>query len=90
MVIPVMDIINDSLDDNSKAATLRPSIHAAAKLTKLTLNKYYEKTDLSNTYQIAMVLHPMHKLVYFKNAGWEVDLIDTCRGDHARGVRYTL
>ena len=40
MVIPVMDIIDDSLDDNSKAATLRPFIRAAAKLAKLTLNKY--------------------------------------------------
>ena len=77
MVIPVMDIINDSLDKNSQAATLRPCIRAATKLTKSTLNKYYKKTDLSNTYRIAMVLHPMHKLTYFKNAGWEAEWIDT-------------
>lgn len=51
-----------------------------------TLNHYYDKTDHSEVYRITMsmwfainvcfssyillVLHPQHKLRYFKNAGW--------------------
>ncbi|KAG0701873.1 hypothetical protein DFH29DRAFT_760631, partial [Suillus ampliporus] len=34
-------------------------------------------TDSSEVYRIAMVLHPHHKLSYFKSAGWEDDWIST-------------
>ena len=73
-------------------------IHAAIRITKCTLNWYYELTDMSEVYQIAMskswntlyvfvrlinyhtiVLHPYHKLSYFKTAGWEQDWIDTTK-----------
>jgi hypothetical protein len=62
------------------------SICAALAIGKQTLNRYYNKTDHSEVYQIAMgkfssntmnsihnllVLHPQHKLHYFKTAGWE-------------------
>lgn len=77
MVIPVMDIIDDALDENSKSTNYRPCIRQATTLAKATLNRYYQKTDLSNVYRIAMVLHPAHKLQYFKNAEWENDWIGT-------------
>ncbi|KAI6095937.1 hypothetical protein F5141DRAFT_993862, partial [Pisolithus sp. B1] len=47
------------------------------KLTKKTLNKYYLLTDMSNFYHIAMVLHPHHKLEYFRHTKWEADWIKT-------------
>ena len=72
-----MDIIDDWLDEDSKSSTLRSPIREAAQLAKKTLNKHYEKTDQSNAYQITMVLHPKHKLMFFKNAGWEKAWIDT-------------
>ncbi|KAG1791478.1 hypothetical protein EV424DRAFT_1265938, partial [Suillus variegatus] len=34
-------------------------------------------TDRSHTYQISMVLHPQHKLLYFKAADWEDNWIQT-------------
>ncbi|GBE88184.1 putative AC9 transposase [Sparassis crispa] len=55
---------------------LKPCIRAAIGLTKKTLNCYYSKTDHSSVYRIAMVLHPTHKLDYFKHAGWEQQWID--------------
>ena len=71
------------------------SIRAALAIGKKTLNRYYNKTDHSEVYRIAMgklsptcsnftddllVLHPRHKLHYFKTAGWEDDWIETARG----------
>ncbi|KAG1904131.1 uncharacterized protein F5891DRAFT_977614 [Suillus fuscotomentosus] len=56
---------------------LLPSIHVAAGLAKKTLNRYYELTDSSEVYRIAMILHPRHKLAYFKRANWEQQWIDT-------------
>ncbi|KAF8223199.1 hypothetical protein L208DRAFT_1318146, partial [Tricholoma matsutake] len=35
------------------------------------------KSDLSNVYQIAMVLHPQLKLKYFQQHGWEKNWIKT-------------
>ena len=58
-------------------------------------NRYYNKTDHSEVYRIAMgtfpssliilyanshpvlVLHPCHKLKYFRTAGWEEEWIET-------------
>ncbi|KAG0692110.1 hypothetical protein DFH29DRAFT_818224 [Suillus ampliporus] len=43
----------------------------------LTLDRYCSLTNSSQTYHIAMVLHPHHKLNYFKTAGWEPEWIQT-------------
>ncbi|KAF8550527.1 hypothetical protein OG21DRAFT_397915 [Imleria badia] len=56
------------------------SLHPCARpslLQKKTLNRYYELTDSSDVYRIAMVLHPRHKLQYFRQANWEQDWINT-------------
>ncbi|KAI6107636.1 hypothetical protein EDD16DRAFT_1435952, partial [Pisolithus croceorrhizus] len=78
MVIPAMDYINEifmtaMLDD----MCLDPSIQAAVGLAKRTLNRYYLLTDMSNLYHIVMVLHPHHKLEYFRQVKWETDWIKT-------------
>ena len=76
MVIPVMDIIDDTLDENSTSPDLQLCICQATRFARVTLNWYYEKTDLSNMYCTAMILHPSHKLQYFKNAEWEQEWVD--------------
>ncbi|THU87433.1 hypothetical protein K435DRAFT_584645, partial [Dendrothele bispora CBS 962.96] len=57
-----------------------PAIHAAVSIAKKTLNRYYDKTDHSEVYRIAMILHPRHKLSYFESAGWDKEWIDTANG----------
>ena len=92
-VIPAMDHINTHLVTATQNLTYSPSIHAALAIGKKTLNQYYNKTDSSEVYRIAMgmffclttwyvvdyfsVLHPHHKLQYFKMAGWEDGWIKT-------------
>ncbi|GBE82272.1 putative AC9 transposase [Sparassis crispa] len=79
MVIPAMDIIDEKLTNDSLDSDYEPCIRAALGMAKKTLNRYYNKTDPSNVYRIAMVLHPSHKLQYFRNAGWQVEWITTAR-----------
>ncbi|KIM65712.1 hypothetical protein SCLCIDRAFT_22590 [Scleroderma citrinum Foug A] len=77
MVIPVMDYINEVFTNRTLQWTnLDPVIHAALSMAKKTLNRYYSLTDSSDLYHIAMVLHPWHKLVYFRSVGWEPDWIN--------------
>ncbi|KAG2082597.1 uncharacterized protein F5147DRAFT_553705, partial [Suillus discolor] len=78
MVIPTMDHIDMVFTSYViKKDQLNPAICAALLLAKRTLNHYYSYTDLLAVYRIAMVLHPHHKLAYFKSAGWEQEWIDT-------------
>ncbi|TFY67078.1 hypothetical protein EVJ58_g1873 [Rhodofomes roseus] len=77
MVIPVMDHLDEHLTNYSLKASVLPSIRAAVGLAKKTLNRYYGKTDESDTYRIAMVLHPRYKLRYFENARWQEGWINT-------------
>ncbi|KIM35200.1 hypothetical protein M413DRAFT_46116, partial [Hebeloma cylindrosporum] len=65
-VIPAMDHIDEYLATASRDVKYSGAIHAALTLRKKTLNRYYDKTDHSEVYRIAMVLHPRHKLHYFK------------------------
>ncbi|KAF9538015.1 hypothetical protein CPC08DRAFT_609072, partial [Agrocybe pediades] len=77
MVIPAMDHIDQHLATHAVNGANSIAIHAAASLAKATLNKYYNATDHLEVYRIAMVLHPRHKLSYFKHAGWKVSWIQT-------------
>ncbi|KAG1902513.1 uncharacterized protein F5891DRAFT_903265, partial [Suillus fuscotomentosus] len=69
-VIPAMDMIDRKLTTDSITRTYEPAIRASLGLAKKTLNCYYSMTDWSEVYRIAMVLHPRHKLSYFKEAQW--------------------
>lgn len=53
-VIPAMDIIDEALTDESIDVKYQPAIRAAVNLAKKTLNRYYGKSDASETYRIAM------------------------------------
>jgi hypothetical protein len=88
-VIPAMDTIDEVLAMNALSSKYSVAIHTALSVGKKTLNHYYEKTDFSKAYHIAMgifsftlhfiiaycpllsVLHPHHRLNYFKSARWE-------------------
>ncbi|KAF8266786.1 hypothetical protein EI94DRAFT_1583587 [Lactarius quietus] len=69
-MIPAMDHIDEVLATHTTNRQFSISIQVALTVGKRTLNHYYSKTDFSEVYGIAMVLHPCHKLEYFKNAGW--------------------
>ncbi|KAE9398542.1 hypothetical protein BT96DRAFT_749153, partial [Gymnopus androsaceus JB14] len=75
-VIPMMDIIDDFFGSTPKR-DVHPAVRSALELAQSTLNRYYSRTDDSNVYQIAMILHPKLKLEYFRNCGWEKEWIDT-------------
>ncbi|KAG1724563.1 uncharacterized protein EDB91DRAFT_1004527, partial [Suillus paluster] len=70
-VIPAMDLIDERMTMYSHDTKFLPSIRSAIGLAKKTLDRYYQMMDMSEVYRIAMVLHPCHKLSYFKSAGWE-------------------
>ncbi|SRR5260221_10888609 len=87
-----MDHIDIHLATAAQNANCSVSIHAALAIGKRTLNWYYNKTDHSEIYRIAMgmccstvgacinhfiILHPCHKLHYFRTAGWENTWIET-------------
>jgi hypothetical protein len=49
-----MDAIDEVLATNALSSKYSAAIQAALSVGKKTLNRYYAKTDLSNTYRIAM------------------------------------
>jgi hypothetical protein len=49
-----MDHIDETLTTQSQDMSIAPSIRGALSLAKKTLNKYYNKTDDSEVYRIAM------------------------------------
>jgi len=53
-VIPAMDTIDEVLAINAIFSKYSVAIHAALSVGKKTLNCYYEKTNFSKIYQIAM------------------------------------
>ncbi|KAJ6577979.1 hypothetical protein B0H19DRAFT_885274, partial [Mycena capillaripes] len=79
-VITTMDKIDDLLTStiisSSGHRPIHDSVRKALNLAKTTLNKYYSRTDTSNVYRIAMVLHPSLKLEYFRLRKWDQDWID--------------
>jgi len=89
-----MDHIDAHLATATQNTRYSIAIRAALAIGNKTLNRYYNKTDYSEVYRIAMgkfisqvtifidqvsVLHPRHKLHYFKTAGWEDTWIETAR-----------
>ncbi|KAI1784274.1 hypothetical protein LXA43DRAFT_862764, partial [Ganoderma leucocontextum] len=78
-VIPAMDHVDQKLTDASHDNKYSNTIRVACSLAKRTLNKYYSLTDLSIAYRVAMVIHPRHKLEYFKRLKWPIAWQQTAR-----------
>ena len=53
-VIPAMDLIDEKLATGVLNTNFHVAIRAGMTMAKKTLNKYYEKSDLSEVYRIAM------------------------------------
>lgn len=49
-----MDFIDETLNKSALNPSYHHSVRAAVSLAKRVMNKYYERTDLSDTYRIAM------------------------------------
>lgn len=49
-----MDVVDETLTNASLNMDYQPAIRAAANLAKKTINRYYSKSDMSETYHIAM------------------------------------
>jgi hypothetical protein len=72
-----MDKLTDTLHTRlSTDRPYHPVIIAAMKLARKKMDRYYSLTDSSNTYRIAMVLHPGLKLEYFRENRWEKEWIE--------------
>ena len=54
MVILAMDHIDEFLKTMATSANFSRAVTAALDIGKRTLNRYYSKTDYSETYRIAM------------------------------------
>ncbi|THH13347.1 hypothetical protein EUX98_g9738, partial [Antrodiella citrinella] len=78
-VIPAMDLIDEHLNDNILNLNLHPAIQIALSMAKRLLNRYYSRTDVAPAYRIAMILHPRHKLGYFKDLNWELEWIENAK-----------
>ena len=61
-VIPAMDHIDSFLATAAKRRKYPLSVHAALAIGKKTLNRYYDKTDDSELFRIAMS-PPDHSLI---------------------------
>ncbi|PIL26839.1 hypothetical protein GSI_11103 [Ganoderma sinense ZZ0214-1] len=69
-VIPAMDHLDKFLTSSARSRKLDHTIHVTCELAKTMLNTYYLHTDMSKTYQIAMVMHPRYKTNYFQQLKW--------------------
>jgi hypothetical protein len=56
-VIPAMDHIDEVLATRGQDTSLQPAIRVALNTAKKTLNAYYNKTDQSDVYRIAMSMY---------------------------------
>ena len=89
-----MDHIDDKLSSDATGSQYPAAIRAALMMGKRTLYRYYDITGRSEVYRIAMgtvyfipifllliepVLHPRHKLSYFKNSGRSDVFVQTAR-----------
>ncbi|KAL4264910.1 Vacuolar processing and transposase activity regulator [Pleurotus pulmonarius] len=78
-VIPAMDHIDEKFGSDALNTRLHAAIRASVAVAKRTCNRYYSRTDESDLYRVAMVLHPQYKLDYFKDTDWDPDWQEKAR-----------
>ncbi|SJL16081.1 uncharacterized protein ARMOST_19597 [Armillaria ostoyae] len=77
-VIPLFDLLISKFEDIIIDTDLFPGVRAATIHGHAVLCKYYSKTDDSYMYRMSMIMHPAHKMSYFRNQKWEPEWIDRC------------
>ncbi|KAF8584117.1 hypothetical protein K439DRAFT_1298393, partial [Ramaria rubella] len=75
-VIPIMNVLTATLNKYASNKMLFPAVRSAATRGH-EINKYYSLMDDSIVYQIAMVLHPRYKTIYFQRQKWPDSWVDT-------------
>ena len=78
-VIPRIDALVRIIDEFKDNIKKHPAVRSAAARSLTILNKYYQKSDESLVYRIAMALDPRFKLQYFADQEWDTDWIDTVK-----------
>ncbi|KAJ7351486.1 hypothetical protein DFH08DRAFT_632066, partial [Mycena albidolilacea] len=71
-VISTMDTVDDILQSRGDRK-LQPAVLRAITLGRATLQRYYEKTNTSDIYRLALVLHPSSKLEHYRTNGFDTD-----------------
>ncbi|KAK7454590.1 hypothetical protein VKT23_011342 [Stygiomarasmius scandens] len=70
-----MDWITETLGKVRNNASLNSAIRLGAVQGIAMTNKYYSKTDFSDLYHVAMIIHPEHKTQYFRKQDWPEEWI---------------
>ena len=78
-VIPRIDDLVRVIDNFKDDTANHPAVRSAAVRGLTILNKYYQKTDESLVYRIAMALDPCRKLEYFVDQDWPTTWINTVK-----------
>ncbi|KAK7437101.1 hypothetical protein VKT23_018727 [Stygiomarasmius scandens] len=65
-----MDQITETLSTVRDDTSLNSAVRLAAVRGIIMTNKYYSKTDFSDVYRVAMIMHPEHKTSYFRKQDW--------------------
>ncbi|KAF8551892.1 hypothetical protein OG21DRAFT_1512215, partial [Imleria badia] len=69
-VIPAMDKLDQKMNQQTKKP-LHSAVVSAMQLSKNKMDRYWQMTDLSKAYRVAIVLHPDLKFEYFHEQNWE-------------------
>jgi hypothetical protein len=78
-VIPRIDDLVHVIDNFKDDVTKHPAVRSAAVRGLTILNKYYQKSDESCVYRIAMALDPCRKLEYFVEQDWPTTWVNTVK-----------
>jgi len=78
-VIPRIDDLVGAIADFKDDTAKHPAVRSAAARGLAILNKYYQKSDESFVYRIAMALDPRYKLSYFNDQHWPPNWINTVK-----------
>ncbi|THU79983.1 hypothetical protein K435DRAFT_558703, partial [Dendrothele bispora CBS 962.96] len=75
-VIPAIDKLTEVLGKVRDNDELNSAVRFAVTKGITMLNKYYGKTDYSDVYRVAMVMHPRFKAEYFRRQDWQPDWVE--------------
>src|ERR1700733_14226037 len=75
LVLPLYNALIDHCEDTSNNKNVSALLMDSANAAKEKLLEYYNKTDATSSYVIAIVMDPQQKLDYCKRNRWGPSLI---------------
>lgn len=82
-MLPLYNSLIDHCENTTDNANSPPFLVDAAAAAKETLLDYYNRTDATNSYILAVVLDPRQKLGYYKRNKWGRSLITSIKNRYA-------